>query len=267
MTGMRWRFWLDQLTSPKSLATAGAAAIGLAGWATTHNPLFGWLMLGGSGAWTALMYYLLGTASGDASALPDRRAAVWEVEQALGQFRLPGDEDERARWRERESQLRRIVELERLVLTDLPATPSGIRLLSAEQQLEVDEFVEQAIDLSRRRGLLLRALVANPLAPLEAELHHLAAQRRFTSERVAADLDELIKLKHEQVERIHRWRDDLSLSEINLDQIETFLRALAYDQTVTATNVTARIERLKSRVQARKDSVEELERRVKNAAG
>ncbi len=44
--------------------------------------------------------------------------------------------------------------------------------------------------------------------------------------------------------------EDLRLTEINLDQIETFLRAVAYDQAVTPTTVSERIGRLKTRVQA-----------------
>ena len=43
------------------------------------------------------------------------------------------------------------------------------------------------------------------------------------------------------------------------------MRALAYDHAVTPTNVSERITRLKGRVQARKESVEELERRINEA--
>ena len=86
----RWRFWAEQLLSKKSLATAGAAAAGLVGWATTHNPAFAWLMLGGGGAWTALMYYLAAAGRGDVSPERARAAAVREVERALKQFPMPG---------------------------------------------------------------------------------------------------------------------------------------------------------------------------------
>jgi nucleoid-associated protein YgaU len=265
MAGLRWRYWADQLLSKKSLATAGAAAVGLVGWATTHHPAFGWLMLGGGGAWTALMYYLGATGKGDAAGTPARAGVVREVERALKPFPLPRDEGTRARWLERARQLRRIVDLEKLILTDLPSTPSGVSLLSPEQELEVSEFVDQAIELARRRVLLLRAIQANPPAQLQAELRDLIARRQVARERVAGELDELIALKREQAARIERWYDDLHLTEINLDQIETFLRAVAYDQAVTPTNVSERINRLKSRVQARKESVEELERRINEA--
>ena len=202
----RWRFWAEQLLSKKSLATAGAAAAGLVGWATTHNPAFAWLMLGGGGAWTALMYYLAAAGRGDVSPERARAAAVREVERALKQFPMPRDEDARARWRERETQLRRIVDLEKLIATDLPATPSGVSLLSPSQQLEVTEFVDQAADLARRRVLLIRALLANPLRPLEQELRELIGRRQTASERVASELDELITLKREQAARIERWQ-------------------------------------------------------------
>lgn len=268
MGSLRWRFWLDQLLSKKSLATAGAAAAGLVGWATTHHPAFAWLMLGGGGGWTALIYYLGSTSKGDASAVPDRAPAVTEVERALQQFPQPRGDDRQAEWHQREQQLRRIVDLEQLILTDLPSTPSGVSLLSAEQQLEVSGFVDQAVELSRRRVLLLRAIHANPpSAQVALELRDLILRRQTASERVGGELDELMALKREQMERIQRWHDDLHLTEISLDQIETFVRAMAYDQTVTPMNVSERITRLKTRVQARKESVEELERRINAAAG
>jgi hypothetical protein len=264
---MRWRFWLDQLTSGKSLVPAATAAVGLLGWATTHNPMFGWLLLGGSGAWTALMYYVLGHADGDASLAPNRAAELREIEQGLRQFSEPRGEADRVRWRLRFGRLRRIADLERILFADLPKTTSGVNLLSPEQQLQIGEVVDQSIDLAKRRTLLIRALRANPRSQIEAELRDLIARRQQARERVSAEMDELISLKREQAERIERWEDDLNLTEINLDQIETFLRAVAYDQTVTPTNVSQRIGTIKQRVQARKDSVEELERRINEAVG
>jgi hypothetical protein len=267
MGGARWRFWADQLLSGKSLATAGAAAVGLVGWVTTHNPAFGWMMLAGSGAWTALMYYVLGHADGDASLAPNRRDAVREVETALRKFAEPRGDGERFQWRQRANQLRRIAELERIIFTDLPKTTSGVSLLSGEQQLQVGEIVDQAVDFARRRLLLIRSRAANPRGQVEGELRSLIAQRQQARQRVSAELDELIALKREQAERIEKWEDDLRLSEINLDQIETFLRALAYDQTVTTTNVSERIGRVKQRVAARMESVQEMERRINEAVG
>src|SRR5436190_9351439 len=112
---MRWRFWLDQLTSGKSLFTAAAATVGILGWATTHNPAFGWLMLGGGGAWTALMYYVLGHADGDASLAPNRAAELREIEEGLKRFQEPRAEPQRTQWRQRAGQLRRIADLERII--------------------------------------------------------------------------------------------------------------------------------------------------------
>jgi hypothetical protein len=187
---------------------------------------------------------------------------VRDVEAALDQFPLPRKEAARAQWRAREAQFRRIVELYTLIHTDLPATPSGVSLLSPEHSIEIEEFVDQAIELARRRVLLLRAIRANPAAQLESELRDLIARRQVASERIRAELDDLIASKREQAARIERWHEDLHLAEINLDQIETFLRAVAYDQAVTPTNIGERIGRLRSRVEARKESVEELERRI-----
>jgi hypothetical protein len=115
--------------------------------------------------------------------------------------------------------------------------------------------------------LLIRALVNNPLQQVEDELRNVIRRRQDASERVREELDELLALKREQAQRIERWTEDLRLTEINLDQIETFLRQVAYDHAVTPTNVSERIGRLKSRVEARKESVEELERRINEAVG
>jgi hypothetical protein len=263
----RLRYWGEQLLSTKSLVAAGAAAAGLVGYATTRDPAFGWLMLGGAGAWTAIMYYLGATGQGDKHLIPQRGDAVKEIERASKRFTMPQDEASRVQWLKRETQLRRIADLEKLILTDLPATPSGVSLLSSEQQLEVSEFVDQAIDLSRRRVLLVRALVNNPREAVEDDLRTLIRRRQEASDRERGELDELIALKREHAARIERWTEDLHLTEINLDQIETFLRAVAYDQAVTPTNVSERITRLKTRVEARKESVEELERRIDDAVG
>jgi hypothetical protein len=159
------------------------------------------------------------------------------------------------------------VELDRLIRTNLPATSSGVNLLSPEQELEIGEFVETAIELSRRRLLLLRAIHANPPTQTENDLRELIARRQRASERVRPELDELIAAKREQAERIRRWHDELHVTEINLEQIETFLRAVAYDQAVTPMNIGERIGRLRDRVQARKESVEELERRINESVG
>ena len=263
----RLRYWAEQALSTRSLLTAGAAAAGLVGWATTHNPAFGWLMLGGAGAWSALMYYLGATGQGDHLLVPQRGQTVKEVEDGLRRFTMPRNEEARAQWLKRETQLRRIADLEKLILTELPSTSSGVSLLSPEQQLEVSEFVDQAVELARRRVLLIRALVNNPPQQAEDELRLLIRRRQDASERVREELEELIALKREQAQRIERWTEDLRLTEINLDQIETFLRQVAYDQAVTPTNVSERIGRLKGRVEARKESVEELERRIDEAVG
>jgi hypothetical protein len=262
----RWRFWVDQLLSKKSLLSAGAAAVGLVGWAATHNPAFGWLMLGGGGAWTAMMYYLAAVQGGD-PVMHRRAGIVREIEGGLGQFPAPRKGPERAEWDDRKTQLRRIVELDRLIRTNLPATSSGVSLLSPEQELEIGEFVETAVELSRRRLLLLRAIHANPAVQAENDLRELIARRQRASERVRPELDELIASKREQAERIRRWHDELHVTEINLEQIETFLRAVAYDQAVTPMNIGERIGRLRDRVQARKESVEELERRINESVG
>ncbi|MER3405678.1 MAG: hypothetical protein C4289_11400 [Chloroflexota bacterium] len=122
MNELRWRFWLERLLSKRSLATLGLAAASFVGWVSTQNPLFGWLMLGSGGVWTALMYYFLATAQEDATPRrPDRERAVRELEAQLLPFlSRRGDQAERARAEQRLAQLRRIVQLEELILTISP---------------------------------------------------------------------------------------------------------------------------------------------------
>ena len=267
MNELRWRFWLERLLSKRSLATLGLAAASFVGWVSTQNPLFGWLMLGSGGVWTALMYYFLATAQEDATPRrPDRERAVRELEAQLLPFLSPrGDQAERARAEQRLAQLRRIVQLEELILNHLPSTPSGLSILSPEQEHDIVELVDQAIELARRRILLLRALRANPADALQREIELLRRRRESATERVRAEIDELLKLKQDQLQTIAQWIEDLQVTELNLDQIESFLQAVAYDQTVNASNVSERIARVKSRITARKETLQELEQRINQA--
>jgi hypothetical protein len=82
------------------------------------------------------------------------------------------------------------------------------------------------------------------------------------AERLAGEVERLIVLRRDHVQRIKRWREDLLLAELQLDQIETVLRQVAYDPVVTARNVGERLGRLHTGVRARRDSVQELEGRL-----
>ncbi|MER3405679.1 MAG: hypothetical protein C4289_11405 [Chloroflexota bacterium] len=125
--------------------------------------------------------------------------------------------------------------------------------------------MDQAIELARRRILLLRALRANPADALQREIELLRRRRGSATERVRAEIDELLKLKQDQLQTIAQWSEDLQVTELNLDQIESFLQAVAYDQTVNASNVSERIARVKSRITARKETLQELEQRINQA--
>lgn len=87
--------------------------------------------------------------------------------------------------------------------------------------------------------------------------------RRDASERIRSDLEALISLKQEQVEQIKQWVDDLRLTDISLDQIETFLRTVAYDPAFTPVRVNHEIADLKTRVRARRDTIAEVEQRLR----
>jgi hypothetical protein len=265
---LRWRYWLDKLTSKRSLATLGLAAASFVGWVSTQNPTFGWLMLGSGGAWSALMYYIFATGeAGRETARPQRQQVVAELEEQLKPFVPPViAQADQGRAQRRLTQLRRIARLENLILNHLESTPSSVTVLSPAHEQEIIEIVDQAIELTRRRLLLLRALRDNPADVLQRDLELLQRRRVSATERVRAEIDELIKLKQEQLQNIARWNEDLQVTELNLDQIEAFLEAVAYDQTVNDTNVSQRISRLHSRIQARKESLEELEQRINQAS-
>jgi hypothetical protein len=267
---LRWRFWLDRILSKRSLATLGLAAASFVGWVSTQNPLFGWLMLGSGGTWAALMYYLLSTTETEAtSPRPDRERVVRELEAQLVSL-LPRRTvpAERSRAERRLTQLRRIVQLEELILKHLSEPPSGLSILSPEHEQDIVEFVDQAIELTRRRILLLRALQAHSADALQREIELLQQRREHATERVRAEIDELLELKRDQLRTIAQWVEDLQITELNLDQIESFLQSVAYDQydqTVNASNVGQRIARVKSRITARKETLQELEQRIHQA--
>jgi hypothetical protein len=260
--GTKSGFWRRLAAAGGLAASAGAAAAGIAGWAATRNPLYLGVL---GGACSGLAYYLARLTSTPAAA-DSRAEAVAQVEQDLLEFPLPKRSEERRQWQERAAQLRRILELEQIVDSSLPVTSSGVSALNARQQLEVDGFVDRAIELAGRRVALLRALRANPLHRCSTQLANLLAQRRTASARVAAELDNLIAQKREEVARIKRWEEDLALANIGLDQIETFLGALAYDPAFTPANLGNRIQRLATQVQARRESAEEIERRLGDSA-
>jgi hypothetical protein len=193
---------------------------------------------------------------------------VAELERAV-RTRPPGGADRRSgasqRWRDRRAQLRRIVALEEAILYHLPQSPSGVSALSPRQREEVIESVDAAVELTRTRVLLLRAIAANPLHEAQQGLEDAQRLRQSAGERLAGEVERLIALRRDQVQRIKRWREDQLLAELQLDQIETVLRQVAYDPMVTARDVGERLGRLHTGVRARRDSVQELEGRLGEA--
>jgi hypothetical protein len=141
----------------------------------------------------------------------------------------------------------------------------GVSALSPRQREEVIESVDEAVELTRTRVLLLRAIAANPLHEAQEELDDLLRLRRDVAERLAGEVERLIVLRRDHVQRIKRWREDLLLAELQLDQIETIRRQVAYDPVVTARDVGERLGRLHTGVRARRDSVQELEGRLGEA--
>jgi hypothetical protein len=219
--------------------------------------------MGGGAAWSALAY-ALGRRHGRSDVPhPSREEAVAQIEQMLERLPEPRQQTRWLRWHDRAVQLRRIVMLERLIVDHLPKTPSGVSVLTPEQQSEVTKFVDKAIELAGYRVLLLRALQANPVDQALRELDQMAASRRDAGDRVREELEALITLKQEQVQQIKRWQEDLRLADIGLDQIETFLRMLAYDPAFTPIRVNEEIAGLKRHVEARKASIEEVEQRLR----
>ena len=273
------RRFKDAVKNPKNLGllmvSAGSLALtfGLGPLAAVPAAIFG--AFGGLGAWVFSMYSDVTTpeedlVKGRSAAKPGyneraRMQALRELEQSLDevtraaqQRRLNLSPD----FIQRRHQLRRIVDLERTIATHLPKTEGTISTLPSDIQDEVRQFVDRAIDLSKLRAAMLRAFVRTNESVLQQELETVRGRWQRTTGPAKSDLETLVQAKEEQLEAFRRLRNDLISTEAQLDAIESFLNTVTYGQAVTVGSVRQQMIRLKTKIEARRQSVEDVQRMV-----
>lgn len=163
---------------------------------------------------------------------------------------------------QRRTQLRRLLELEHQIATNLTQTEGTISVLPNDIQDEVCQFVDRAIDLSFLRTSMLRAFVRTNEATLQEELRTIAQRLERTNGPAKADIELLFHAKEEQLEAFRRLRNDLVGTEAQLDAIEAFLQTITYGQSLTVGSVRQQMIRLKTKIEARRQSAEEVQRMV-----
>lgn len=262
------------LAQPRSLGLllVSGGSLGLALGMTPLGPLpaaiFGFF--GGLAGWVFSVYSdtvaadtpaKSPTPSGDLFDERARRRALRELEETLEsvtrdarQRRLTLSPD----YLQRREQLRRIVELERTMATQTPRGDSTIGTMPNDIQGEVRQFVDRAIDLSRLRAAMLRAFVRTNERVLKQELETIQDRWERTTGPAKSDLETLVQAKQEQLAGFRRLRDDLIGTEAQLDAIEAFLNTISYDQALTIGSVRQQMIRLKTKIDARRQSAEEV---------
>lgn len=164
---------------------------------------------------------------------------------------------------QRRSQLRRMLDLERQIIQQQRQQSDGtISALPTDIQDEVAQFVERAIDLSFLRSTMLRAFVRTNETVLQQELATIQGRYQRTTGPAKSDIELLLHAKEEQLEAFRRLRNDLVGTEAQLDAIEAFLNTITYGQSLTVGNVRQQMIRLKTKIEARRQSVEEVQRLV-----
>lgn len=263
------------ITDPKNLGLLAASGGSLALALTAFPPaIFG--CFAGLGGWVYSVYSDLTTPEEDlvkgrpgaaAGAINERerRQALREVEASLEDVtkaaqarRLNLSPD----FLQRRDQLRRIMDLERQIATQLPQTEGTISTLPSDIQDEVRQFVDRAIDLSQLRAAMLRAFVRTNERVLQQELETIRGRYQRTTGPAKSDLEVLVQAKEEQLEAFRRLRNDLISTEAQLDAIESFLNTITYGQSLTVGSVRQQMIRLKTKIEARRQSVEEVQRMV-----
>ncbi len=163
---------------------------------------------------------------------------------------------------QRRSQLRRMLELERQIAVNLRQTEGTISTLPTDIQSEVSQFVERAIDLSFLRAAMLKAFVRTNETVLKDELRTIQGRFDRTTGPAKGDIELLLHAKEEQLEAFQRLRNDLVGTEAQLDAIEAFLNTITYGQSLTIGSVRQQMIRLKTKIEARRQSAEEVQKLV-----
>ena len=256
------RKFLDALFSfPALTLLAGAGASGF-GIAATGDPL---LAAGVAGFLTGWIAFLWASLAPPASGRATRRSQQAAEYRAAVDLAVPPKMVPQTALRDhltRRDQLDRIFALETHIARAGADSPGGISVATPAVLLEVRELADQAIELGMRRIGLLRALRSTSEARLVWEQTAIRARLGQVGPGARDDLEALLQAKAEQLDAYRRLGDELTVTEAQLDSIETFLHTLSYDQTVTVTNVNDQIGRLKGQIAARREAAEDVRRLV-----
>lgn len=164
---------------------------------------------------------------------------------------------------QRRAQLRRMFDLERQIAQQQQQQSDGtISTLPNGIQDEMAQFVDRSIDLSFLRAAMLRAFVRTNETVLQQELVTIQGRYERTSGPAKSDIELLLHAKEEQLAAFRRLRNDLVSTEAQLDAIEAFLHTITYGQSLTVGSVRQQMIRLKTKIEARRQSVEEVQRLV-----
>lgn len=250
------------------VAAAAGIAASIAAWPIAlvggFVGLFGWAVSLISQVFSTDNDYVKGDARSGFSER-ERRQKLRDVENQLDEVvkaaqarRLKISPD----FQQRRMQLRRLVELEHQIATNLTQTEGTISVLPNDIQDEVSQFVDRAIDLSFLRTSMLRAFVRTNESALKEELRMTQQRVERTNGPAKADIELLYSAKEEQLEAFRRLRNDLVGTEAQLDAIEAFLQTITYGQSLTVGSVRQQMIRLKTKIEARRQSAEEVQRLV-----
>jgi len=109
---------------------------------------------------------------------------------------------------------------------------------------------------------MLRAFVRTNETVLQEELNTIRGRYERTTGPAKSDIELLLQAKQEQLEAFRRLRNDLVGTEAQLDAIEAFLNTITYGQSLTVGSVRQQMIRLKTKIEARRQSAEEVTRLV-----
>lgn len=259
-------------TSPQNIALIIAAVVALV--LAFQWPLAIMAALPLLGVWVFSMYSSIMTPDQDMVRGDDRGGLTErERKQKLREFEQQLEEVTKAAqarrlklspdFIQRRSQLRRMLDLEKQIALQQSQQSDGtISTLPTDIRDEVAQFVERAIDLSFLRSTMLRAFVRTNETVLQQELATIQGRYQRTTGPAKSDIELLLHAKEEQLEAFRRLRNDLVSTEAQLDAIEAFLNTITYGQSLTVGSVRQQMIRLKTKIEARRQSVEEVQRLV-----
>lgn len=259
-------------TSPQNVALIIASVVALV--LAAQWPLAIMAALPLLGVWVFSMYSTITTPDQDMVRGDDRGGLTdRERKQKLREFEQQLEEVTKAAqarrlklspdFIQRRSQLRRMLDLEKQIALQQSQQSDGtISTLPTDIRDEVAQFVERAIDLSFLRSTMLRAFVRTNETVLQQELATIQGRYQRTTGPAKSDIELLLHAKEEQLEAFRRLRNDLVSTEAQLDAIEAFLNTITYGQSLTVGSVRQQMIRLKTKIEARRQSVEEVQRLV-----